>query len=363
MTKPRIIAYYLPQFHPIPENDSWWGKDFTEWTNVRKAKALFKGHNQPKIPSELGYYDLRLPEVRELQAQLAREAGVEGFCYWHYWFGGKGRQLLNGIIDEVHQTGKPDFPFCLGWANESWKAKLWRNNGLGDKLLMEQRYGGEEDYRAHFDYVKELFKNPRYIRVDGKPFFLLYKPNQFQDIANFIALWNKWIQEEGIAEGVYFVANLDQQDQREKWINIGFSAVTPSFMQRLRSKYMQKPAWQKFLLRRYRACFNCPVCYDVEMVNRLIVDKAYDCREDVIPMLFPQWDHTPRSGSMGDLIKGANPESFRAQAEMVLKLVAEKKNSLVMLKSWNEWGEGNYMEPDTTFGRGFINALKSALKK
>lgn len=168
----KIIAYYLPQFHPFPENDEWWGKGFTEWTNVGKAKPLFHGHNQPKVPADLGYYDLRIPSVREEQARLAKEAGVYGFCYWHYWFG-NGKQLLNEIIDDVHASGKPNFPFCLGWANESWKAKQWRKDGSGDVLLEEQVYGGVDEYRRHFDYVLDLFKDPRYIRVDGKPFFLI----------------------------------------------------------------------------------------------------------------------------------------------------------------------------------------------
>ena len=363
MSKTRIIAYYLPQFHPIPENDEWWGKDFTEWTNVKKAKPLYKGHNQPKVPTELGYYDLRDPEVREKQAQMARDAGIEGFCYWHYWFGGKGRQLLNDIIDEVHRSGKPDLPFCLGWANESWKAKLWQKDGIGDKMLMEQRYEGEEDYRAHFDYVKELFKDPRYIRVDGKPFFLVYKPNQFEDLPHFIALWNKWVKEEGIADSVYFVANLDDQTQRDKWLAAGFDAVTPSFMQRFRKRYMQHKGWLKFVERRIRAFFNLPVRYSAKTINELILEKDYDSREDVIPFLFPQWDHTPRSGRMGDLVKDASPKNFELQAERVLKLAASKKNNLVILKSWNEWGEGNFMEPDQTFGRGFIEALRSVVDK
>lgn len=174
--KPLVIAYYLPQFHPFKENDEWWGKGFTEWTNVGKAKPLFRGHYQPKVPADLGYYDLRLPEIRQQQAELAKEAGVSGFCYWHYWFG-EGRQLLNEIIDEVVATGKPDFPFCLGWANETWKAKQWNKDGSGDKVLIEQRYGGEDDYRHHFEYVLKIFKDDRYIKIKNCPLFLIYHRN------------------------------------------------------------------------------------------------------------------------------------------------------------------------------------------
>lgn len=363
MTKPRILAYYLPQFHPFPENDAWWGTGFTEWTNVGKAKPLFKGHNQPRIPTELGYYDLRLPEIREMQADLAREAGVEGFCYWHYWFGGKGRQLLNEIIDDVRKTGEPDFPFCLGWANESWKAKQWNKDGSGDKILMEQRYEGEEDYRAHYEYVRDLFRDNRYVRVDGKPFFLLYKPEQFEDVSNFIDLWNKWVKEDGIAEGVYFVATLERENERESWIAKGFNAVTPSHLQRVRHEFLQRPSWQKFLIRKFREIFHRPVCYKAARVERYFVNPDYDSNENVVPVILPQWDHTPRSGTRGYLIKGANPRFFEKQVGKMLEVVSKKQNGLVMLKSWNEWAEGNFMEPDMTFGRGFLDALKRALKK
>lgn len=164
--KVRVIAFYLPQFHPTPENDKWWGKGFTEWTNVGKAKPLFKGHYQPKVPADLGYYDLRVPETRREQAELARQYGIEGFCYWHYWFG-NGRQLLQRPFQEVLASGEPDFPFCLAWANHSWEDKQFNKEG-GNKMLMEQLYPGDEDYIAHFNAVLPAFKDPRYIRVNGE---------------------------------------------------------------------------------------------------------------------------------------------------------------------------------------------------
>lgn len=167
----RVIAYYLPQFHPIPENDNVWGPGFTEWTNVAKARPVFHGHYQPRIPADLGFYDLRLPETREQQAQLAREAGVEGFCYWHYWMG-NGKRLLQRPFDEVLNSGKPDFPFCLAWANHDWKTNTWKNKG-GNQMICEQLYPGDEDYIAHFNYVLKAFKDHRYITVDGKPLFLI----------------------------------------------------------------------------------------------------------------------------------------------------------------------------------------------
>lgn len=190
MTKVRVIALYLPQYHPIPENDEWWGKGFTEWTNVGKAKPLFRGHYQPRVPADLGYYDLRLSEVREAQAELAREAGVEAFCYYHYWFG-DGKQLLERPFNEVLASGKPDFPFCLCWANHSWTNKTWLKSHTfaENKMLMEQRYLGEKDYTEHFYSVLPAFKDKRYVTVDGKPMFTVYDTLNFDDLPTFLTTW------------------------------------------------------------------------------------------------------------------------------------------------------------------------------
>ena len=163
--RPRIIVYYLPQYHPTPDNDKWWGKGFTEWTNVGKAKPLFRGHYQPKGPADLGYYDLRLPEVRAAQVELAKEAGIDGFCYYHYWFGG-GKQELELPFNEVLRTGEPDFPFCLCWANEPWHAKFWNMDGtVSKRTLIDQQYGNEEEWKLHFEHVLPAFKDKRYIKT------------------------------------------------------------------------------------------------------------------------------------------------------------------------------------------------------
>lgn len=361
MNKPLILAYYLPQFHPFEENDKWWGKGFTEWTNVGKAKSLFRGHKQPNVPADLGYYDLRLPIIREQQAELAREAGVGGFCYWHYWFGGKGRQLMNRIIDEVLETGSPDFPFCLGWANETWKAKQWNNDGSGDVTLMEQRYEGVEDYRFHYEYASRLFKDRRYIRVDNKPFFLIYKPQQFSDIANFISLWNKWIVEDNIADGVYFVANLDNENDYKRFIELGFNAVTPGMQSRTDPSIKANCFKKKFLNAR-RHYWPIPVRNDYKWICDNLWNDKMDRNEDVIPFVIPRWDHTPRSGSRGRVFVNVTTELFEKQCKKAVEGVAHKKNKIIMLKSWNEWAEGNYMEPDIIFGKGFIKALMNVQK-
>jgi hypothetical protein len=168
--KARLIAFYLPQFHPIPENDQWWGKGFTEWTNVTKAKPLFSGHYQPQLPADLGFYDLRLLDISQAQASLARNYGIYGFCYWHYWFHGK--RLLGQPIDAILASGQPDFPFCLAWANESW-SRRWL--GEEKEILIEQRYSLEDD-RKQAEWLVQAFADPRYIKVHGRPMFLIYRP-------------------------------------------------------------------------------------------------------------------------------------------------------------------------------------------
>ena len=206
--KPRIIGLYLPQYHPIPENDEWWGKGFTEWNNVVKAKPLFRGHYQPHLPADLGFYDLRLPEVREQQAELAREAGLEGFCYYHYWFG-NGKQLLQRPFEEVLASGKPDFPFCLCWANHNWTSKTWEKGSSlrHDTMIMKMEYS-REDYIRHFNYLLPAFRDPRYIKVDGKPLFAVWAPRNILDGREFIDLWQKLAQENGL-KGIHFVGQTD----------------------------------------------------------------------------------------------------------------------------------------------------------
>ena len=221
--KPKIIALYLPQYYPFKENNEWWGTGFTEWTNVGKAKPLFKGHYQPRVPADLGYYDLRLPCIREQQAQLAKEAGVYGFCYWHYWFG-NGRRLMNLVFDEVLSTGKPDFPFCLGWANHSWYAKNWNISDTKgkDRLLIEQEFLGVDDFRMHYEYVRKAFRDSRYIYQDDMPVFMIYDSHNLPD--DFIVYWLKWAKEDGF-KGIYFIGNIYYNENSGDYINRGYSAV------------------------------------------------------------------------------------------------------------------------------------------
>lgn len=358
--KARVLTFYLPQFHPIPENDLWWGKGFTEWTNVGKAKPLFPGHYQPHVPADLGYYDLRVPETREAQANLAREYGVEGFIYWHYWFG-NGKRLLDRPFREVLETGSPDFPFALAWANESWSGSF---HGLRDgNILIEQLYPGDEDYINHFYSVLPAFKDKRYIQCEGKPLFFVYKPKQCPNISHFISLWQKLAKDNGL-EGIYFIAigcSLYSEDSSRTFLNEvlaqGFQALNivnayDASVNGFRFRLMRKIFFKTLKLvpdiRPYSYNqFACPIDSDIR----------------VIPTLLPNWDHTPRSGIKGKILYGSSPEKFQEFLHLKLQAIQDKpfNSRFLIIKSWNEWAEGNYLEPDLRYGRGFLEALKKEL--
>ena len=356
-SKVRIIASYLPQFHPIPENDLWWGKGFTEWTNVGKAKPLFKGHYQPRVPADLGYYDLRLPETRQAQADMAKKYGVEGFCYWHYYFG-NGKRLLERPFNEVLTSGKPDFPFCLGWANHSWEDKQFNKDG-GNKLLIEQLYPGEQDHIEHFKTILPAFNDKRYIRVDNKPLFLIYAPFDIPQFSDFILLWQKLAKENGLA-GIHFVANTHNAKDIEILKSKGFDAVNMNRLFHPISQEFSIP--YRIFSKIMRIVFKYGRFLDYQILSKNFHGKE-DSLNYVYPSIFPNWDHSPRSGREGHIYINSSPEAFKSHVKTALQYVNHKPNQhqILFLKSWNEWAEGNYIEPDTKFGRRYLEALKESI--
>lgn len=357
--KPQIIALYLPQYHPTVHNNEWWGRGFTEWTNVAKAKPLFRGHYQPKIPSELGFYDLRLSEVREEQSVLAKEAGVDAFCYYEYWFG-NGQEELELPFQEVVSSGKPDFPFCLCWANESWYQKFWNKDGavVDRKVLVEQQYPGVEDIESHFYRRLPAFRDARYRKKDGKLIYMIYKPLEVPDLPLFIETWQKLAEQNGLP-GFYFIgfsflASFDGEEILSK----GCDAVVSC---RNNHDKIHDVSW--FFRKLKSMVFRTPRIKSYKKIWPQLISSLE--REDnrFIPVLMPNWDHTPRSGINGDLFMDSTPEEFHKHCVDVLSAVSQKENSLVFIKSWNEWGEGNYMEPDLKYGRGYIHALRDAVRK
>ncbi len=370
----RFIAFYLPQFHPIPENDEWWGRGFTEWTNVAKATPLFRGHVQPRIPADLGFYDLRLPDIREQQVQLAKEAGIEGFCYYHYWFG-NGRQLLERPFNEVVDSGKPDFPFCLCWANHSWGSSTWTNTTkkTSKTLFVEQQYLGEKDNEQHFYSLIKAFQDKRYIRVDGKPMFVIYDPFHFDNVRSFLAQWRELAKKNHI-EDFHFVGIVnpssyksfrkdgeDATSRINEILDLGFDAVSTDgkFRAQLLAKGKIKAAYHVLLSRKLGV--TRPNVFKQSDINKYLFTDN-DSRENVYPTILPNWDRTPRCKSDSIYID-STPQVFEECARKVLEIISTKsdEHQVVFIKSWNEWGEGNYMEPDMQYGKGYIEALSRAI--
>jgi hypothetical protein len=359
--KVRIIAFYLPQFHPTHENDEWWGKGFTEWTNVVKTRPLYKGHYQPRIPTELGFYDLRLPEARKAQADMAREYGIEGFAYWHYWFGGK--RILERPFNEVLTSEEPDFPFCLAWANHTWTG-VWV--GLSDKILIEQTYPGQDDYINHFYTILEAFNDPRYIKVENKPLFYIYNPNDIHDCTEFIRSWNSLAKKNGL-KGIYFVgpASYPEKDA-QMLLDQGFNGINSFRFEESFSKMKGHTIGQR-IIRKFQRSFRLSkrvwlnICDYREFVNNLVTEGDRDPL--FFPTIYPSWDNTARRGEKAIIMENSSPDIFKIHVRKVLDVVKDKpvEKRIVFLKSWNEWAEGNYMEPDLKYGNQYLKALKSEI--
>jgi lipopolysaccharide biosynthesis protein len=350
--QPRLIAFHLPQFHPTPENDAWWGKGFTEWTNTAKAKPLFPGHYQPHVPADLGFYDLRLPEARHAQAELAKQYGIDGFCYYHYWFGG-GRRLLERPVAEIITSGEPDLPFCLCWANQTWTG-IW--HGAENKILIEQTYPGEADYRAHFDALLPAFSDPRYIRVKGKPVFVVYRPTELPDAKEFVRLWTEWAYAVGLP-GFYFVGVNHNCQWRPQQDN--FDAA---ILQKIPTK-IPNVTWRHPLLKIGQIIKNYKLTiYRYEDIYASFTRKEISSYVE-FPCAIPNWDNTPRSGLNGLIVHESSPELFRQHFKACLRKADNLPDSekIVFIKSWNEWAEGNHLEPDLRYGHAYLEVIKMEL--
>jgi lipopolysaccharide biosynthesis protein len=343
-----VIAFYLPQYHPIKENDEWWGAGFTEWRNVSRAAPSFPGHYQPHRPAELGYYDLRLPETRERQAELAHEHGVHGFCYYYYWF--SGRRILDKPLNDVLKSGKPDFPFCICWANENW-TRDWDG---GDKdILLAQNYDPSE-CRAFIKDVIPVLSDDRYIRVSGKPLLLVYRVDLIPDIKMAVGIWRREAERAGLG-GVYLAAvqfwGID--DPRP----YGFDAAV---------EFPPHNYFGEQTALNYSITFDAPDCqswcYDYEKAVR----KGLN-RPDPDYVLFrgaaPSWDNTARRQNSAHLFVNSSPAAFGYWLqELVAKARMSPKNErLVFINAWNEWGEGCHLEPDLKYGRAFLEEVREAV--
>lgn len=354
-----MIAFYLPQFHPIPENDEWWGKGFTEWANVVRGKPLFPNHYQPHLPADLGFYDLRLPEVRQAQADLAREYGIYGFCYYHYWFHGK--RLLERPFGDVLASGKPDFPFCLCWANESW-TKGWR--GKDNEILIKQEYSEQDDLR-HINWLANVFRDKRYITIHGKPLFLVYRAKQLPNARKTTDLWREAACKLGIGE-LYLGRVESYLDDRTDPGELGFDAAVefqPDWA-RMGTTLRRGTIWSAATKLRLlsRAYQGNRVFQYTELVRGALEKpvpsyKRFSC-------VTPSWDNTARYSTGNAVIfHGSTPSLYETWLRTVIQKSTPNHSdeNLVFINAWNEWGEGNHLEPDLEFGHGYLEATRRAI--
>ncbi len=343
--RPKALAFYLPQYHPIPENDEWWGKGFTEWHNVTKARPLFPGHYQPHLPDELGYYDLRLPEVRIAQADLAREHGIHGFVYYHYWF--HGRRLLERPFEEVLASGVPDFPFALCWANEEW-TRGW--DSRSGHVLMRQEFS-EEDDRAHIRDLLRAFSDPRYITIGGRPLMLIYRPTLIPDLARTSEIWRSEVQKAGFPDlYLCWVESWGAPPGGQGPKPFGLDASV-GFMP-LQGAQLH-PALET--LRGHRVL---DYQSSAEAATELL-----DCPWKRFPSVMVGWDNTARRARGATIYHGATPARYEHWLRVTADSLADVRSeeNYLFILAWNEWAEGNHLEPDKRYGRAFLEATRSVL--
>jgi len=348
---PRFIAFYLPQFYPTPYNDAWWGKGFTEWTTVARARPRFRGHYQPHLPADLGFCDLRLPEVREAQADLAREYGVYGFCYYHYWFNGK--RLLERPLDEVLALGRPDYPFCICWANENW-TRAW--DGLTRNILIEQHYS-EEDDLAHIRHLIPILEDRRYIRIEGKPLVLLYRVEALPNAQQTAERWRTETRRAGL--GDIFLMNVESNSVRTPRDprSFGFDAslrFQPSAYSFHYSNFARR-------LQRLRSLGLTDTIYPYRDLYRFWKAEPpapyprFDC-------VTPMWDNSARRKRGAFILKDSMPADYEAWLRESAKRAPpdSEGHRWVFINAWNEWGEGCHLEPCQKWGLAYLEATRRA---
>jgi lipopolysaccharide biosynthesis protein len=352
------IAFYLPQYHPIPENDKWWGKGFTEWTNVRKAMPKFPGHYQPHVPGGLGYYDLRDPNIRSAQADLAREHGIYGFCYYHYWF--NGRRVLERPFTDVLSSGEPDFPFCLCWANENW-TRTW--DGGADDILLQQNYSDEDD-QTHIRSLLPALADSRYIRVNGKPLILIYRTELLPEPKRTADVWRSAAIRAGV--GDLYLARVESFVSGVDPLSIGFDAAVEF-----------SPDWRNLgeathrgLFRRLqmhlglksRAYFDHRI-YDYTSLVEVMLNKRLPSYQ-FFRCVCPSFDNSPRRNHNSVVLHNSSPECFYRWIKDVVEWTSSNQPSekrVVFINAWNEWGEGNHLEPDQRWGRAYLEMTAKAV--
>jgi lipopolysaccharide biosynthesis protein len=346
----KAIAFYLPQFHPIPENDEWWGKGFTEWNNVVRGRPQFHGHYQPHLPGELGFYDLRVPDIQRRQIELARMYGIHGFCYHHYWFG--GRRLLRRPLDQLLADSSLDFPFCLCWANENW-TRRW--DGHEEDVLMAQRHSPDDDL-AFIEDIAPALRDPRYIRIGGRPLLIVYRPSLLPDARQTAELWRSYCRRAGLGEPFLISTHaFDQRNPRD----LGFDAATEFAPNNLGCPAVTSSV--SGVNPQYRG-----VVYDYEyLVAR---SRAYEPPADyeIFRCVAPTWDNEARRPNHGKVFVNSSPDRYAEWLENACTYTAaelRRDRPFVFINAWNEWAEGAHLEPDRRYGYAYLQATASVLQK
>ena len=371
----KVIAFYLPQFHDIPENDKWWGKGFTEWTNVKKAKSLYSNHIQPRIPLNNNYYNLLDNDVKRWQAKIAKDNGIYGFCYYHYWFSGK--KLLQKPMEQMLADSSIDIPFCICWANDSW-TKAW----VGEKeTLIEQKYGDKEEWEAHFNYFLQFFKDSRYIKDNNCPLLVIYKPENIECLEEMIACWKEMSIKNGF-DGIDFAYQtngynkIPEESRNENLFKYDIE-FEPGLSREMNLSQMRqvlkkgKEVLTGFTQKYFGSNFlkyvgsgikggNGILSYD-ELWTSIISRKPRS--EKTVAGAFVDWDNTPRLGRNGTVVQGACPDKFKYYFSEQVKRIQNHvyKNDYLFIFAWNEWAESGYLEPDEKNGYGYLNAIREIL--
>jgi hypothetical protein len=347
----KTIAIYLPQFHPIPENDKWWGKGFTEWTNVTKAKPLFKGHYQPHLPSDLGFYDLRNIETQKEQVALAQEYGIDGFCYYHYWF--EGKRLLERPFNQILENKDIDFPIMLCWANETW-SRRW----LGEEIdvLMHQGYS-MKDHRNHANWLVKAFRDERYIRIDNRPVFAIYRPFRIPEYQKALEIYKEEVMKHGLPEP-YIIASNSHDSTKSSLVD-AYLNFEPQ-LSLLPNAFIDGFKVGKLVRNlKYGIISGKLKIYDYKEVKKIMMNRPID--KDTFPCVFVGWDNSARKSANGIIIKNNCPKIFYdslVDAYKKLKENKQTKNGIIFLNAWNEWAEGNHLEPCHECGREFLKQVK-----
>ena len=356
----RLIAFYLPQFYPIPENDRWWGPGFTEWSSVAGSPRLFRGHRQPRIPADLGFYDLRLAETRVAQADLARAYGIEGFCYWHYWFGGK--RLLERPFAEVLASGEPDFGFCLGWANQPW-TDTWLGTG---RALQEQHYSPEDDV-AHARWLLDGFADPRAVRIDGRALFLVYRPTDLPEPRRTFDTIREVATRAGLAEPM--LLGIDASAWGRDFRADGFDgtvAFEPSLSllpHNSGSSLLSRP-WRKVARTarnvRLGAWSTTLKVHDYRQLVRDTRRRRAELEHPFFPTAFVGWDNTPRRGSAAFVLVDDDAGDFEEWLGALVDAASVRPfdERVIFVNAWNEWAEGNFLEPSLDEGFAKLDVVR-----